>query len=69
LHRLIRCERGQASHRYAVAFFDPVVGAGVGERERQDALLLQVGVVDAREAAREDHDTASVARLHCGVLS
>ncbi|RUS27735.1 hypothetical protein BC938DRAFT_482810 [Jimgerdemannia flammicorona] len=34
---------------------DKVIIGLVGERERQDALLLKVGLVDARKRARDDH--------------
>ena len=43
--------------------------AGVGERERQQPLLLEVGLVDAGEAAGEDHHAAAEPRLHRGVLA
>ena len=46
-----------------------VVGGGVGERERQHALLLEVRLVDAGEAAGEDHLAAAEPGLHGGVLA
>ena len=60
---------GEVEQRDAIVLTDLVVGRRVGEREGQDSLLLQVGLVDAGEAAGEDHDTAAIARLHRRVLA
>ena len=53
-HRLVGREVGEAEHADAVVLADLVVGGRVGERQRQQALLLQVRLVDAGEAAGED---------------
>ncbi len=50
--RLVGCEVGQAEEREPVVLLDLVVHRRVGEGERQHALLLQVRLVDAGEAAR-----------------
>ena len=60
---------GQAEHVDAVVLADQVVRGGVGERQRHEALLLQVGLVDAGEAAGEDHLAVAEPRLHRGVLT
>jgi hypothetical protein len=48
---------------------DLVVVGGVGKGERQHALLLQVGLMDARKGLDNDGHTAQVARLKRGVLA
>src|SRR3546814_928978 len=58
----------QAVHADAVVFADLVEDGSVGEGERQEPLLLQVGLVDAGEAAGEDHLAVAEAGLHRGVL-
>ena len=52
-----------------VVLADLVVGGRVGEGERQQALLLQVRLVDAGEAAGEDHLGVAEPGLHGGVLA
>ena len=68
-HRLVGRQVGQAEHRDAVVLADLVVGGRVGERERQQALLLEVRLVDAGERAGEDHPAVAEAGLHGGVLA
>ncbi len=60
---------GQAEERQLVVLADLVVDRRVGEREREHALLLQVRLVDAGEAADEDDLAVPEARLHGGVLA
>ena len=59
----------QAHHRDAVLGTDQVVVVTVGERERQHALLLEVGLVDPGEGAGHDGAGATEPRLHGGVLT
>ena len=47
-------KRREAEHRDLVERPDLVVVGRVGERQRQQALLLQVGLVDARERLDDD---------------
>ena len=47
-------EGGEAEEADPVVLVDAVVVVGVAEGERQEALLLQVGLVDAGEAAGDD---------------
>ena len=60
LHRLAGRQVLQARHADRVALQDPIVVVGVGECQRQQALLLQVRLVDAGEAARDDGAVAGV---------
>ena len=69
VHRDVGRELGQAEHVDAVVLADQVVGGGVGEGERHQSLLLQVGLVDAGEAAGEDHLAVAEPGLHRGVLT
>ena len=48
---------------------DALVVVGVGEREREHALLLQVGLGDAGERAHDHRAAVHVARLHRRVLT
>ncbi|KUI59614.1 hypothetical protein VP1G_11144 [Cytospora mali] len=52
-----------------VAGVDAVVVGLVGERQRDDALLLEVGLVDAGEGLADDDAGAEVPRLQGGVLA
>lgn len=52
-----------------VAARDLVVVGLVDERERDDTLLLQVRLVDARERLGDDEARTEVARLQCGVFA
>ena len=61
--------RWQVQHVDPVVLADQVVRRRVGERQRHETLLLQVGLVDASEAAGEDHDAAAEAGLHRRVLT
>ena len=47
----------------------PVVVGGVGEGDGQEALLLEVSLVDAGKGLDEDGAGAQVARLERGVLT
>ena len=61
--------RREAEHVDPVVLVDLVVGGRVGERERHHALLLEVGLVDAGEAAGDRHETEPEAGFHRGVLA
>jgi hypothetical protein len=67
-HRLARGEVGQALGAEAIVLTDPVVVGRVGEGDREDALLLQVGLVDPGEGPGHDQDHAPEAGLHGRVL-
>ena len=67
-HRLIRGHLGQAPHRDAVVLAYALVVGRVGERQRQHPLLLEVGLVDAGEAAGQGQHAAPEPGLHGGVL-
>src|SRR5262249_39488493 len=58
----------QAEHADAVVLADLVVGGRVSECEGQDALLLEVGLVDAGERTSEYGAAVSEPGLHGGVL-
>ena len=60
---------GKIEHADAVVLADEVVGGRVGERQRHQPLLLQVGLVNTSEAAGDDDDAAAEAWLHRGVLA
>src|SRR2546430_17539938 len=47
LHRLPGLQRVQARDRHAVVLLEAVVVGGVDERQREQALLLEVRLVDA----------------------
>src|SRR6266849_4788608 len=51
-----------------VGLLEEVVVGGLGEREGEDPLLLEVGLVDAREAPDDHYLAAEIARRHGGVL-
>ena len=53
----------------AIPLTDRVVVGGVGEREGEHALLLEVGLVDAGERAGDHGAGAPEAGLHGGVLA
>src|ERR1700730_11731578 len=48
----------------AVGLLEQVVVGGLGEREGEDPLLLEIGLVDAREAPHDHHLAAEIARGH-----
>src|SRR6187401_1527621 len=60
---------GQVEHVDPVVLADLVVGVGIVERQRQQSLLLGVGLVDASKRAGEDHDAVAEPWLHRGVLA
>ena len=62
-------KRRKAEHAQQIVLSDHVVGRRIGEDEREDALLLQVGLVYACEGPGEDHHRPAVARLHRRVLA
>src|SRR5262245_33890376 len=68
-HRLARLEGRQPDDRHAVVLLDPIVVLGVAERQREHPLLLEVGLVDAGEAADQHRHAAEVARRHRGMLA
>src|SRR4029453_3898306 len=54
LHRLARHQRGEPAHAHAIGLLEEVVVLGIAEGQGQDALLLKIGLVDAREAPDDD---------------
>src|SRR5437762_4255533 len=68
-HGLPRLERREAADAHTVLRLETLVVARVLEREGQDALLLEVRLVDAGEALDEDDGAAQVARRHRRVLA
>src|SRR5260370_26930480 len=69
LHRLARGQPGQPFDADPVRLLEQVVVRRLGERERQDPLLLEVRLVDAGEAL-DDHDLAAeVPRRHGRMLA
>src|SRR5262245_32221783 len=65
---LARRELGEPGHAQGIALLDEVVIRGLGEGQGQDALLLEVGLVDTREAPHDHELAAEIARRHGGVL-
>src|SRR5262245_35003349 len=59
---LSRRERGEPAHAHAVALVEEVVVGGPGEDQGQEALLLQVRLVNAGEAPHEHGLASQVAR-------
>src|SRR5215210_936477 len=66
---LARRQVREAGQRYAVAFEDLVVVRRLAERQREQSLLLQVRLVNPREAARDDRGPAEETRDQRGVLA
>src|SRR5229473_223415 len=66
--RLARGELREPRDADAVGLLEEVVVGGLGEREGEDPLLLEVGLVDAREAPDDHYLAAEIARRHGGVL-
>src|SRR5215470_16755034 len=64
----LRRQGPEAHHAHAVRLLEQVVVLGVLERQGQDPLLLQVGLVDAREALDQHGLGAEVSRRHGRVL-
>src|SRR5439155_25466993 len=58
----------ESGDAHAVILPEPFVVARIAERQRQDALLLEVRLVDAREAPDDHRLAAEIARAHRGVL-
>jgi hypothetical protein len=59
----------QADSRHAIASGDEVVVCLVRKCQRDDSLLLEVGLVDSRKALGEDDATAEVSGLESGVFT
>lgn len=49
--------------------FDVIVSRGIGERQREHSLLLEVGLVNAGKAAGYHGHSTEISRLQCGVLA
>ncbi len=60
---------GEADETDAVVLLDALVVVGVLERERQQSLFLQIGLVDARKAAGDHRGAAEKPRRQCGMLA
>src|SRR5919201_4038586 len=69
VHRLAWAERAEAADSHAVLRLEEVVVAGIAEHERQDALFLQIALVDSREALRDDGLAPEIPRRHGGMLA
>src|SRR5262249_32463024 len=67
--RLAGSEIREPRQADAVVLADLVVVRGVGERERQQALLLQVALVDAREGPGDHGRSAQKARRQGRMLA
>src|SRR5207249_11631156 len=68
-HGLAGGQLREAGHADAVLRAKTVVVARVLESERQDALILEIRLVDAGEALDENHRTAKIPRRHGRVLA
>ena len=68
-HVLARGEILQTENGDAILFLDLVVVGRVHEGQRQHALLLEVGLVDAGQALGEHHANAQIAGFHGGVFA
>src|SRR3954467_9184210 len=66
---LIRGQVRESEDADAVVLADLVVGPRVGEGQRQQALFLQVGLVDPGEGPGEDHHPTPEPRFHGGMLA
>ena len=66
---LARRELGEPDHVDRVVGPELLVVGRIGERQREHALLLEVGFVDPRERAHDDRPSAHIARLHRRVLT
>src|SRR5262245_56172949 len=64
----VRREGPEARHAHPVRLLEQIVVLGTLERQGQDPLLLQVRLVDPREALDQDHLGAEVPRRHGGVF-
>lgn len=68
-NRGIRGERRQVEDGDSVVLADLLVCRRVGEGEGEQALLLQVRLVDPCEGAGQDREPTAVSRLHGGVFA
>src|SRR3954451_21956553 len=59
----------QIQHVDPIALVDQVVGGRIRKRQRDQSLLLEVRLVDAGEAARQDDDATAEPWLHRRVLA
>src|SRR6266508_608260 len=66
---LPRREGRQSRDAHAVVLPQEVVVRRLQERQRQDALLLEIGLGDPGEAPGDDGPAAEIARRHGGVLA
>src|SRR5438105_3222185 len=64
-----RRQAPEAGDAHPVGLAEAVVVGGIRKRQRQDPLLLQVRLVDAREAPRDHRPAAEVPRRHRRVLA
>ena len=69
LDRAAGREVGEADDVDGVVGLDPLVVVGVGERQGEHALLLQVRLVDAGERPHDHRPAVHVPRLHRRVLT
>ncbi len=60
--RLRRRHRGQPDQAETVVLADAIVVIRIAKGQREQPLLLQIGLVDAREAAGNDGRTAEQSR-------
>ncbi len=65
---LAGCQILQTEQRDTVSGLDLVVVLRVGKGQREHALLLQVGLVDASKAADDDRAAAQGSRAACSLL-
>ena len=68
-HRVVRCQVGQAADRDGVAVSNRVPRGRIVEGEREDALLLQVRLMDAGERLCEHRVATAKAWFHRCVLT
>ena len=62
-------QRGEIEDGDAVVLADRVVAGRIGEGERQQALLLQIGLMDPGEGPGQYRQPPAVSGLHRRVLS
>src|SRR5882724_1967490 len=65
---LARRELGEVRDAHTVVLLQQVVVGRLGERQRQDALLLEIGLGDPGEAPNDDDLAAEIAWRHGRVL-
>src|SRR6266849_5660507 len=66
--RLARGELREPLDTDAVRLLEEIVVGGLREGQGENALLLEIGLVDTREAPHDDHLASEIARRHRGVL-